>query len=237
MTRLRNLDDEVLEAPFDRKQFFRLLGYLKPYRKQMGISLLLMIIASGASLINPYLMSRAVGRLSAGDFTGVPWYFAGMTLAVLVGGLCLRLRVRTMDMAGRRAIAALREDLFNHIQTLSLPFFDSRSAGKIMVRVSNDVNSLNDLFTGGIINVLVDCLTLILLVSVMLCIHWQLTLVALCSLTVLFLLITALKSRMRKAWQLVRLKTSTMHGCKRAQNSVYNANRGKQPRFEMVMER
>ena len=84
MTRLRNLDDEVLEAPFDRKQFFRLLGYLKPYRKQMGISLLLMIIASGASLINPYLMSRAVGRLSAGDFTGVPWYFAGMTLAVLV---------------------------------------------------------------------------------------------------------------------------------------------------------
>ena len=212
MTRLRNLDDEVLEAPFDRKQFFRLLGYLKPYRKQMGISLLLMIIASGASLINPYLMSRAVGRLSAGDFTGVPWYFAGMTLAVLVGGLCLRLRVRTMDMAGRRAIAALREDLFNHIQTLSLPFFDSRSAGKIMVRVSNDVNSLNDLFTGGIINVLVDCLTLILLVSVMLCIHWQLTLVALCSLTVLFLLITALKSRMRKAWQLVRQKTSTMNG-------------------------
>ena len=212
MTRLRNLDDEVLEAPFDKKQFTRLLSYLKPYKKQMIIAVTLMIIASGASLLGPYLMSRAIGFLEQGNYGAVPYVFGGMSLAVLAGGLCLRARVRTMDTSGRRAIAALRQDLFDHIQGLSLPFFDSRSAGKIMVRVINDVNSLNDLFTSGIVNVLVDCLTLVLLVAVMFFINWKLTLVALCSLIILILVITSLKTRMRKAWQVVRAKTSTMNG-------------------------
>ncbi len=212
MTRLRNLDDEVMEAPFDRKQFARLFAYLKPYKKQMIQALCLMIVASAASLLGPYLMSRAVGLLQQGEYQALPYVFGGMAVAVVVGGLCLRMRVRTMDTAGRKAIATLRQDLFDHIQDLSLPFFDSRSAGKIMVRVINDVNSLNDLFTGGIINVLVDCLTLLLLVLIMLFIHWQLTLVALCSLSVLILLIVLLKTRMRKAWQVVRMKTSTMNG-------------------------
>jgi ATP-binding cassette subfamily B protein len=212
MTRLRNLDDEVMEAPFDKRLFLRMLSYLKPYKKQMAIAFGLMIVASGASLLNPYLLSRAVGMLSVGDYSRIPLLFLGMVASVAVGGLCLRMRVRTMDVAGRKAIAALRQDLYNHIQTLSLPFFDSRSAGKIMVRVINDVNSLNDLFTGGIINVLVDCLTLVLLVCIMFAINWKLTLVALCSLIVLMVIIMTLKRRMRKAWQVVRAKTSTMNG-------------------------
>lgn len=212
MTRLRNLDDEVLEAPFDRSQFLRLLAYLKPYKKQMIKALCLMIIASGASLLGPYLMSRAVGLLGEGNYTSLPFLFIGMAIAVVIGGLCLRARVRTMDTSGRKAIATLRQDLFDHIQDLSLPFFDSRSAGKIMVRVINDVNSLNDLFTGGIINVLVDCLTLILLVAIMFFIHWKLTLVSLGSLIVLVFLIVILRRKMRKAWQIVRAKTSTMNG-------------------------
>jgi ATP-binding cassette, subfamily B, multidrug efflux pump len=212
MPLLRNLDDEVMEAPFDKRLFMRVFSYLKPYKKKMIFALVIMVIASGASLLNPYLLSRAVGALSAGDFSTVPLLFAAMVTSVLIGGICLRLRVRTMDFSGRRAIAALRQDLFDHIQSLSLPFFDSRSAGKIMVRVINDVNSLNDLFTGGIINVLVDCLTLVLLVGIMFALNWKLTLVALCTLTVLATIILTLRRRMRKAWQVVRMKTSTMHG-------------------------
>ncbi len=212
MSRLRNLDDEVMEAPFDKRLFMRVLAYLKPYKKKMAAALALMIIAAGASLLNPYLLSRAVGALSVGDYSSIPLIFGVMVASVVIGGICLRLRVRTMDFSGRRAIAALRQDLFDHIQSLSLPFFDSRSAGKIMVRVINDVNSLNDLFTGGIINVLVDCLTLFLLVGIMFALHWKLTLVALCTLTVLAAIILTLRRKMRKAWQVVRIKTSTMHG-------------------------
>ncbi|MBN1776919.1 MAG: ABC transporter ATP-binding protein [Clostridiales bacterium] len=212
MARLRNLDDEVLERPFDKRLFLRMLKYLKPYKKQMVVSFILMLVVSGASLTNPYLFSRAVGALTDGNYGVIPYLFAGTVLSVIVGSFCLRMRIRTMNVAGRKAIAALRQDLFNHIQSLSLPFFDNRSAGKIMVRVINDVNRLNDLFTNGIINVLVDCLTLFLLVGIMFALHWKLTLVALCSLVILGIIIMLLRRRMRRAWQIVRIKTATMHG-------------------------
>ena len=212
MAVLRNLDDEVLEAPFNLRQFTRLLAYLKPYRRRMALVLLLMVIASGCSLLSPYLLSEAIGELEAGTATHTTYYFIGLIAAVFVGAFCLRNRVRLMDTSGRRAIATLRQDLFDHIQTLSFPFFDSRSAGKIMVRVINDVNSLNELFTGGIVNVLVDCLNLILLVVLMLIINWKLSLVAFCTLTILMVLILRLKRKMRKSWQIVRTKTSVMNG-------------------------
>ena len=117
-----------------------------------------------------------------------------------------------MDGAGRRALATLREDLFNHIQTLSFSFFDTHSAGKILVRVINDVNSLNDLFTNGIVNVLIDCFTLILLIVIMLAVNWKLTLIAMCILPFLLLILFKLKRKIRLRWQKVRVKTSSMNG-------------------------
>ena len=212
MARLRILDDEVLERPFDKSLFLRMLQFLKPYQKEMIVSLLLMVVVAAASLVNPYLLSRAIGAMTDGDFGAIPPLLAGTVVSVLVGSICLHLRIRNMNVAGRKAIATLRQALFDHIQSLSLPFFDNRSAGKIMVRVINDVNRLNNLFTNGIINVLVDCLTLVLLVVIMFVLNWKLTLVALCSLVLLGLIIMLLRRRMRKAWQIVRLKTSTMHG-------------------------
>lgn len=212
MAALRSLDDEVMEAPFNMGQFKRLLAYLKPYKKEISLSLVLMITASVCSLLGPYLMSRAVGDLQEGNNGPVPYLILGMVLAVMIGAWCLRKRVRLMDTAGRKAIATLRQDLFSHIQDLSLPFFDSRSAGKIMVRVINDVNSLNELFTSGIVNVLVECLTLVLLVVIMLVVNWKLTVVAMASLLLLAVIILTLRRRMRKAWQIVRTKTSTMNG-------------------------
>ncbi len=212
MARLRNLDDEVFEAPFDRKLFFRALAYLKPYKKEVTISGLLMIIAAACSLAAPFLLGRAIDGIINGNMRAVAIAIGLIALLTIIGALCLRLRVSIMDAAGRKAITTLRHDLFEHIQNLSLPFFDSRSAGKIMVRVINDVNSLNNLFTGGIINVLIDVLTLVLLVIIMLAIHWKLTLISFTTLILLFLFLTLLKSKMRKAWQIVRTKTSTMNG-------------------------
>jgi len=214
---LRITDDELLEAPFNKTQFFRLLAYLGPYRREMGLALLLMVLYALCGIASPYLMSRAVSvleNLAGGTaaLAALPWIVAGMIAISAIGGVCLRARVRLTDMSGRKAIAALRQDLFNHIQTLSFSFFDSRSAGKIMVRVINDVNSLNDLFSNGIVNLLVDCLTLVLLVSIMLAINWRLTLVSLVALSILAALILVIKRRMRRAWQKVRLKTSTMNG-------------------------
>ncbi|MGN0742913.1 MAG: ABC transporter ATP-binding protein [Candidatus Fimadaptatus sp.] len=209
---LRQIDDEALERPFNKAQFIRLLRYMGPYKKQVGLALVLMTIATLSSLGSTLLLSRAVDALDGGTIESLGYYVGGMVVLAALGALCTRHRIRLMDTAGRKALATLREDLFNHIQGLSFSFFDSRSPGKILVRVINDVNSLNDLFTNGIVNVLIDCFTLVLLLVIMLCVNWQLTLLALCILPVLFLIIFKIKREMRKRWQITRLKTSNMHG-------------------------
>ncbi len=216
---LRQIDDEALERPFNKAQFIRLLKYMVPYKKNVIIALILMTIATLCSLGSTMLLSRAVDALDKGGpgsdpaaLTVLVYDVVGMVALAVVGALCTRHRIRLMDTAGRKALATLREDLFKHIQGLSFSFFDSRSPGKILVRVINDVNSLNDLFTNGIVNVLIDCFTLVLLLIIMLCVNWQLTLLALCIIPVLFLIIFKIKREMRKRWQITRMKTSNMHG-------------------------
>ena len=212
---LRQIDDEVLERPFNKAQFIRLLKYMAPYKKNVFIALILMTITTLSSLGSTMLLSRAVDALDTaqeGAMTTLICDVIGMVVLAAIGALCTRHRIRLMDTAGRKALATLREDLFKHIQGLSFSFFDSRSPGKIQVRVINDVNSLNDLFTNGIVNVLIDCFTLVLLLAIMLCVNWQLTLLALCIIPVLFLIIFKIKREMRKRWQLTRMKTSNMNG-------------------------
>ncbi|MDR2504855.1 MAG: ABC transporter ATP-binding protein/permease [Oscillospiraceae bacterium] len=215
MPRLRQIDDEALEAPFNKRQFFRLLRYLLPYKNQMLFALLLMVTYAVCGIAGPYFMSQVVAAMDNGaaiNVAEIVKYVLLMIGAAVFGGLLLRWRVRITDTAGRRAIATLRQELFEYIQHLSFDFFDSRSAGKIMVRVINDVNSLNDLFANGIINLLIDCLTLVLLLVIMLSVNWQLTLVSLASLSILAVLIATIKRKMRLAWQIVRSKISNMNG-------------------------
>ena len=209
---IRQLDDEALEKPFNKDQLFRLLQYMKPYKKKVAASLFLMLIAAVCSLVSPYLTSRAIGELEKQVFDYMPHLIITMLVVALIGVLCTRYRVRWMDSAGKAALAKLREDLFSHIQSMSFSFFDTRSAGKLLVRVINDVNSLNDLFTNGIVNVLIDCVTLVILLVIMFAVNWKLTLIALCIVPMLIFLMFKVKRIMRLRWQKVRMKSSTMNG-------------------------
>ncbi len=209
---LRQLEDEELQRPFNKSQFMRLMGYMKPYRLQVAVSLLLMVIATLCSLGQTFLLSRAIGVLQS-DEPIVPYQFVlGMVAMAAAIALATRFRVKLMDYSGRKAIATMRQELFDHVQTLSFSFFDTHSAGKILVRIINDVNSLNDLFTNGIVNVLIECFTLVILLVIMFFVNWKLTLVALCIMPFLIFIMFVLKPEMRKRWQVVRSKRSNMNG-------------------------
>ena len=209
---LRQIDDEAIERPFNKGQFFRLLGYMKPYKGRVAVALCLMVLTTLCSLGQTWLLSRAIGVLQA-ETPRIPWLLlGGMVLMAVTIAVCTRYRVRLMDFSGRRALATLRQDLFDHIQTLSFSFFDTRSAGKILVRVINDVNALNDLFTNGIVNVLIECFTLVLLLVIMFVVNWKLTFISMCIMPLLMFIMFRLKRQMRKRWQIVRMKTSNMNG-------------------------
>jgi len=209
---LRQIDDEAIEKPFNKSQFIRLMKYMMVYKKYMIASIGLMVVATVCSVGQPYLQSRAIGFLQSDTLGSIPMMVIGMVCLGAIGALCTRQRVRWMDAAGRRALATLRQDLFDHIQTLSFSFFDTRSAGKILVRVINDVNELNDLFTNGIVNMLVQCFTVILLLVIMLAVNWKLTLIGMCIVPILLFILFRVKRLMRKRWQIVRMKRSNMNG-------------------------
>ena len=209
---LRQTDDEALERPFNKDQFVRLMRYMLPYKKNVAIALALMVVAALCSLGQPMLLSNAISDLQTGDASRTTLLVVGMVAFAAVGALCTRTRVWLMDQSGRKALARLRQDLFDHIQGMSFSFFDTRSAGKLLVRVINDVNSLNDLFTNGIVNVLVDVFTLIVLLVVMLVVNWKLTLIGMCVMPFTIFVIFKVRRMMRKRWQVVRMKSSNLNG-------------------------
>lgn len=212
MAQNKILEDEAVERPFNANQFKRLLSYMKPFKKQVSIAFVLMIIASLANLAGPYLIKLALdNHIRVGKLEGLQWIILLFFVANGLYAVCLKYRVRIMDVAGRKAIANLRQDLFDHIQELSFSFFDSRPAGKIMVRVINDVNSLNGLFTDGVINVLIDFITLILVIIIMLSINIKLTLISLSTIPFIMLIVFRLKKIIRYRWQEVRKKHSNMN--------------------------
>jgi len=213
MPKMRIIDDEAIERPFNYGQFTRLMGYLAPYKGRLIFALFLTMVSSGASLALIKLMTYAIDEnITPGNLDGLGTIVLSMLALSAIGAVCMRYRVRITEFVGRTAIARLREDLFNHVQELQFSFFDTRSAGKIMVRIINDVNSLNDLLTNGIVDMLVNCFTLVLLVVLMLTENWKLTLISFSILPFLFLILFVMKRRMRRNWQSVRIKMSNMNG-------------------------
>jgi len=212
MLRSRLTDDEELEKPFNFSQFRRLLAYMKPYGREVFTTVILMFIAAFCGLLGPYILQIAI------DDYMVQQNYGGLALLALaftaVNGitlLCSRKRILTMSNVGQKVLYRIRQDMFNHIQKLSFNFYDSRPAGKILVRIINDVNSLGDLLTNGIINVLVDFATIIIVIALMLSMDVRLTLITLIAMPVMMAVIIALKKVIRHRWQAVRRKSSNLN--------------------------
>jgi ABC-type multidrug transport system fused ATPase/permease subunit len=173
-------EDEDLDSsrPFDGKLLRRILAYLKPYRWRVAWMWLMALIAIGAALALPYLLKIGIdGYISKHDLPGlmkIVMLYAGVAL---VQYLSMLAQGKIMIRFGQSAIFDLRRDLFEHIQRLSLSFFDRQKAGRIMIRVTNDVNSLEELLTSGVSTALVDTVTLIGLLGMMIWVDWRMSLV------------------------------------------------------------
>ncbi|NMM54206.1 ABC transporter ATP-binding protein [Paenibacillus aquistagni] len=211
-------DDEIIEKPFNWAQMRRLLTYMKPYKRQLlPILVILMILGTLTKLAIPFLISYAIDHAIAPE----PGVDPSMKLLLIITGTAFVLyviqwatntyRIKFMNMIGQRIIYDLRADLFKHLQSLSFGFYDKRPAGSVLVRVTNDINSLQDLFTNGAINVLVDCLQLLGIIIILLFLNVKLAVAVMITVPIMFLISTKLRKKIRMAWQDVRIKQSRIN--------------------------
>lgn len=210
-------DDELIDKAFDWKQFRRLFAYMKPYARQMlPLVLLMTVLGTITKLTVPYLTSIAIDKAIAPE-AGSPslkllYVLTGIIVALyIVQWVSSRLRIKYTNIIGQRVIYDLRSDLFKHIQKLSFNFFDKRPAGSVLVRVTNDVNSLQDLFTNGVVNLMIDCVQLAGIVVILLLINWQLGLAVMITVPIMFFVSTKLRQKIRIAWQEVRMRNSRIN--------------------------
>lgn len=187
---------------------------MNPYAKTLlPLAILGMLLATAVRMLAPMLIGSVAldNIIDHGDLNFL-WLMvailAGMYLISWVGNV---IRIYYMNKVGQHIIFDLRKQLFDHIQKLSHRFFDQRSAGSILVRITNDVNSLQDLFTNGVINLLMDLLMLFGIIFLLFLISPELTLAIMIVLPIMFIISTKLRQKIRRSWQTVRIKQSMIN--------------------------
>lgn len=206
--------DRAAEKPFNWQQLWRLLVYLKPYAKTyLPGAILMMLISTAVRLAVPILIGKAAIDIAIAnkDTTLLIYLVAIIAVLYAVNYICNIFRIKWVNYLGQNVIYDLRKHLFTHVQNLSHRFFDSRSAGSILVRIMNDTNSLQELFTNGIINLLMDVITLTGIIVILLSLSPKLALAIMIVLPIMFFISTKLRRNIRRSWQETRIQQSRMN--------------------------
>jgi len=200
------------ENVFNLKRLLRLRKYVLPYKKSFITTLSFTIISSVLGFLAPFLTMIIIDQAIPNQDVSQVLLVAGFMLATIVANIFfMRYRMQSMAKVGQGIIRDLRSDLFEHLQRLPFSFFDSRPHGKILVRVVNYINSLSDMLSNGLINVITDMFSLVVIVVLMLLIDPRLTLVAMAGVPFLVVVAFFIRIKNRKAWQLFSAKQSNLN--------------------------
>lgn len=206
--------DETLKKRFNMEQVRRLSHYIRPYSGKMILALVLRITASVASMLTPYFLLKVIDDYIPMGEAGIP-YIIKISLLTLVltlyVSLVICIKTKLMMSSGQGIVRDLRHDIFKHLQELPFDYYDSRPHGKIQVRVVNYINNLSDLLSNGIVNTIVDLISLVVIIAFMFSIDVRFTLICLCGLPVLFIVVFLVKRQQREAWQTASNKQSNLN--------------------------
>ena len=212
MARNRYDVDEVLETPFDFAHLKRSFVYIKKYKGKMITALMLSVFAAISGLLGPlitqYALDNTIPQKNMGQLVLLTLAFV-VTIAVSITFSTIRSRI--MTVVGQDIIFDIRTDLFKHLQELPFEYYDNRPHGKILIRVVNYVNSVSDMLSNGIINVILECLNMLFIMIFMFFVNVKLSLVVLSGLPIFAVIMMMIKKRQRKAWQDVSNKSSNLN--------------------------
>ena len=213
-------EDEILGKAYDARIMRRLLTYVRPYVYLVFLALLLLILYSVADLIGPaityfgvdhYIVPQAGGISNAARGNGL-LLIGILYLLIIIAGLVSRyFHILVLSIIGQRVMFDMRSQMFEHMQKLSLSYFDHNPVGRLMTRLTNDVDSLNEMFTSGAIAILGDVLTLVGVAIALLVINWQLALVTFIVLPPLLWIASYFRVAMRDNFRAIRVRLARIN--------------------------
>ena len=199
-------EEDVLGKAYDARLMRRLLRYLRPYRLQVAGASAAIIAHSGLELVPPLLTKTVIDRyIPAGDLSGLGGV-AVLYLLTLCGSFALEyVQTTTMQMIGQRIMLDLRMQIYGRLQRLDLRFYDRNPVGRLMTRLTTDVDALNELFTSGAGAVFGDLFTLIGIMAVLIWMDWRLAAIAFSVLPLIALLTQWFRVNVRESYRTVRV--------------------------------
>ena len=208
-------EEEALGKLYDARLTRRLLGYLRPYRGRVILAVALSLVSSGLTIVGPLLLKLTVDRylmpaLDRHMAADVAMRGVGFIVLLFLAALCTRftldfIQTRMMQRVGQLAMYDLRRELFDRLQRLPLAFFDCNPLGRLVTRVTTDVDTLNDLFASGVVAMLGNCFILVAIVTAMLKLDWRLALAAFSVIPLIVLVTLLFRNSVREANRRIRV--------------------------------
>ena len=213
-------EEEVLGKAYDARLMKRLLAYLHAYRWQVGVALGSIVLKAGADVLGPYLTKVAIDKylanrteahslldrfLSPKPFVGIA-QIAGMFVGLLLFSFLLEFtQTYIMQWTGQKVMFDLRSQIFRHLQRLHIAFFDRNPVGRLVTRVTSDVDALNEMFTAGVVSIFEDVFVLLGILLIMLNMNWRLALITFAVLPVIFYATSIFRRAVRESYRRIRV--------------------------------
>src|ERR1051325_3251016 len=212
-------EEDVLGKAYDSRLMKRLLTYLRPYRWQVTLALASIFLKAGADVLGPYLTKIAVDRylvhvpglrspfdrfLSNNAIVGI-----AQVAAIYVGALSIRfllefLQTYYMQWTGQKAMFDLRTEIFRHLQRMHIAYYDKNPVGRLVTRVTTDVDALNEMFTSGVVSIFEDIFVLLGIAIIMIRMDWRLALITLAVLPLIAIATNIFRNKVRESYRRIR---------------------------------
>ena len=205
-------DEDVLGKAYDARLMRRLLRYLRPYKLQVGAAFLMLLGAAALEVVGPWLTQQAIDRaIPGGDARLLGLLAAGYLVAATFTFLLQYGDGILTTWLGQSVMYDLRTELFAKLQRADLRYYDRNPVGRLMTRITNDVETLNELFSSGVVTVFGDVFTLVFIVAMMLRMDWRMALVTFSVLPFVFLIAFLFRARIRDAYRDIRVRLARIN--------------------------
>jgi ATP-binding cassette subfamily B protein len=213
-------EEEVLGKAYDSRLMKRLLTYLRPYKWQVGIALASILLKAGADVLQPYLTKIAVDRYLApvhGTRTPLDRYLsntamvgiaqiASLYVCMLIFSFLLEyLQTYYMQWAGQKTMFDMRAQIFRHLQRMHIGFYDKNPVGRLVTRVTTDVDAVNEMFTSGVVSIFEDVFVLAGIIAIMLRMNWRLALITFAVLPLIGIATKVFRDKVRDSYRRIRV--------------------------------